>query len=71
MILRGSVSPQHRPAITRLSGTMLERVAYDLGSELNRSEAATRAIELTLSARTLPALMWPTTLPASANISAT
>jgi hypothetical protein len=33
--------------------------------------AGTRAVELTPSARTLPALMWPTTLPASANISAT
>jgi hypothetical protein len=42
MILRGSVSPQHRPAITRSSGTMLERVAYVLESELNRSEAAER-----------------------------
>ena len=33
--------------------------------------AGTRAVELTPSARTLPALMWPTTLPASANMSAT
>ena len=33
--------------------------------------AGTRPVELTPSARTLPALMWPTTLPASANISAT
>src|SRR5947199_2047320 len=31
--------------------------------------AGTRAVELTPSARTLPALMWPTTLPASANMS--